>query len=160
MVPSPDRSDAWPTFLELWDRLLSESRAPGTVIVVEGERDVRSLRRLGVDGPILPLHRGQRLGAVAHRLLGEARRVILLTDWDTEGGHLAHRLQELLAAGGVEVDLDLRRRLARCVRGEVVHVEGLYGWARRTAEREGAPLDHFRPIDPDRDPSDGVAPTG
>lgn len=144
----PRREEAaavWADFLELWEMLVLDSIEPGTVIVVEGERDVQSLRRLGVEGRVLPLHRGQRLAALARELGEHARRAILLTDWDTEGGHLAYRLRDLLAAGPVEVDLDLRRRLARCLHGEVVHVEGLFRWAQRHAEREGAPLDHFRP---------------
>ncbi|MCI4344563.1 MAG: hypothetical protein L3J87_02935, partial [Thermoplasmata archaeon] len=69
--------------------------------------------------------------------------VVVLTDWDTEGGHLAQKLREFLEAERLTFDLDFRRRLARVLRGEVAHVEGLAGWARRTAEREGAPLDHF-----------------
>ncbi len=135
----------WAEFRELWEILLLESEDPQTVLVVEGERDVRSLRRLGLDGRVVPLHRGQRLPAVAKELLESARRAVLLTDWDPEGGHLARRLRELLEAGPIEVDLDLRRRLARCLRGEVVHVEGLYAWARRSAEREGGTLDELRP---------------
>jgi 5S rRNA maturation endonuclease (ribonuclease M5) len=160
MPRSPNRDAAWPEFLELWERLLEETADPRTAVVVEGENDVRSLRRIGVDGAVIPLHRGQRLAAVARHLDIVADRVIILTDWDTEGGHLAHRLEELLEAGRVKVDLDLRRRFARLLHGELVHVEGLYGWARRMAERQGAPLDHFRPMlpPPPTLPHEGRAP--
>ncbi|HTT26286.1 MAG TPA: toprim domain-containing protein [Thermoplasmata archaeon] len=146
MARIPDRAAAWAEFLEVWETMLEESAQARTAFVVEGENDVRALRRIGIDGAIVPIHRGQRLAAVARHLDVVADRVLILTDWDTEGGHLAHRLAELLAPGRVEVDLALRRRLARLLRGELVHVEGLYGWARRMAERQGAPLDHFRPM--------------
>lgn len=83
------------------------------------------------------------------------RRIIVLTDWDREGGHLAHRLLELLGAEGVSVDRDFRRRLARALRGEVAQVEGLAGWAHRAAEREGAPFDQWFPGAADGPEGDG-----
>jgi 5S rRNA maturation endonuclease (ribonuclease M5) len=106
-----------------------------TLVVVEGERDRRSLRRLGLKGPIVLVHRGRTISETAQHLAGTARRVIILTDWDTEGGHLAQRLKEFLGIGRSGPDLEYRRRLARILRGELVHVEGLYGWAARTAEK-------------------------
>jgi 5S rRNA maturation endonuclease (ribonuclease M5) len=138
-----DRETADPLddFLRLWQRLRTESTEPGTVVVVEGERDRRSLRRLGLPGTIVKVHRGRALAGTAHDLVGGSRRVIVMTDWDTEGGHLARRLREFLEAERLDLDLDYRRRFARIVRGELVHVEGLYGWARRLAERNGDSLD-------------------
>ena len=83
------------------------------------------------------------MSELAHDLGRRGRRVILMTDWDSEGGVLARRLKELLEAGDARVDLEYRRRFARVLRGEVVHVEGLAGWARRTAEGEGATLEEW-----------------
>ncbi|MGA8303311.1 MAG: toprim domain-containing protein [Thermoplasmata archaeon] len=130
-------------FARLWERLRSTSAEPGTIVVVEGERDRTSLRRLGLPGAIVTVHRGRALSGTAHDLVGRSRRVIVLTDWDTEGGHLARRLREFLEAERLILDLEFRRRLARIVRGELVHVEGLYGWARRLAERNGRSLDEL-----------------
>lgn len=138
-----DRRDIWPEFLDLWEELRGASTAPGTVVVVEGERDRTSLRRLGLPGPIVLLHHGRTLSQLAQELGQGTRRVIVLTDWDVEGGHLAQRLRELLRAGPAEVDLEFRRRIAQLLHGDLAHVEGLAGWARRTAEGIGAPLDHF-----------------
>ncbi len=143
MVESAQRIAVWPEFLELWERLLRASAEPGTVILVEGDRDRRSLRRLRVPGPIRLIHRGQSLAAVAEGLTQGVQRVIVLTDWDTEGGHFARRLRDFLGPSSIDLDLDFRRELARVLRGEVSHVEGLAGWARRTADRAGAPLEHF-----------------
>jgi len=128
-------------FVRLWHDLRLDSEEAGTVIVVEGERDVRSLRRLGIAGRIVTVHRGRTLSGTAHDLVGRAQRVIVLTDWDPEGGHLARRLKEFLESDRAALDLDYRRRLARIVHGELVHVEGLHGWARRLAERGGDSLD-------------------
>ncbi len=133
-------ADSFDEFLDLWSRLRADSVLSGAVVVVEGERDARSLRRLDLRGPIVHVHRGHSLSATA-QALASARRVIVLTDWDAEGGHLARRLREFLEAETLELDLDYRRRLARILRGELVHVEGLHGWARRQAEKRGDQLE-------------------
>ncbi len=134
---------AFEEFVELFQRLRADSRVPGTVVLVEGVRDRRSLRRLGLDGPIVVFHRGRSISGTAAHLVGGQRRVIVLTDWDTEGGHFVQRLKEFLTADRVELDLEYRRRLARILRGELVHVEGLHGWARRLAEQRGGSLEQF-----------------
>ena len=130
-------------FVELWQKLKAESEEEGALVVVEGERDRRSLRRLGLGGPVVLMHRGESLSKTAHRLVGHGRRVIVLTDWDREGGLFARRLKEFLGSERVDLDLEYRRRFARILRGELVHVEGLFGWARRLAERQGGPLEQF-----------------
>jgi 5S rRNA maturation endonuclease (ribonuclease M5) len=135
METARDPAAVFDEFWELWARIRADSRVPGTVVVVEGERDRRSLRRLGLRGPIVLVHRGRTISETAQHLSATARRVIILTDWDTEGGHLAQRLKEFLGGGRTGPDLEHRRRLARILRGELVHVEGLYGWALRTAEK-------------------------
>ncbi len=138
-----DSAEAFTAFAELWGRLRVESEERGAVLVVEGERDRRALRRLGLAGPVVLVHRGEPISKTAHRLVGQGRPVIVLTDWDGEGGQLAHRLREFLEAERVPFDLEYRRRLARILRGELVHVEGLYGWARRLAERQGGTLEEI-----------------
>ena len=133
--------DAFEAFVRLWGRLLSEEDGARTAVVVEGERDRRSVERLGWSGPVVLVHRGRPLSATASSLAGSCAKVIVLTDWDTEGGHLAHRLRDFLEAEPLVLDLDYRRRLARVLRGELTHVEGLFGWARRQAERRGEPIE-------------------
>lgn len=134
--------ESFPEFLELWSKLKNACEGDGAILVVEGERDRRALRRLGLEGPILLVHRGASISATAQHLLHRGRRVIVLTDWDREGGVLARRLKEFLEAESVPLDLEYRRRLSRILRGEVVHVEGLFGWARRLAEMQGGSLEH------------------
>jgi 5S rRNA maturation endonuclease (ribonuclease M5) len=140
---SAERESAWREFLRLWERLRADADDPGTLFLVEGERDRDALRRLGIRAPIHLVHRGRSLSEVALELSAAGRRVVVLTDWDTEGGHLAYRFRDLLLDGRLSLDFDTRRRLGRALRGEVVHVEGLAHWARRMAERAGAPLEHW-----------------
>jgi 5S rRNA maturation endonuclease (ribonuclease M5) len=136
-----DPAAAFEEFVDLWQKLLAEGRVPGTTVVVEGERDRRSVRRLGWSGAIAMVHRGRTISATAQALVDGSRRVIVLTDWDSEGGTFARRFREFLTADRAELDLEYRRRFARLLRGELVHVEGLFGWARRNAERFGIPFD-------------------
>ncbi|MCI4321344.1 MAG: topoisomerase [Thermoplasmata archaeon] len=135
------RTEAWPKFVRLFARLREESESGTAVVVVEGERDRRSLRGLGLRGPIALVHGGGTLAAFAARLARGGRKAIVLTDWDLEGGHLARRLREFLEAEAVGIDLEYRRKFARILRGEITHVEGMNGWARRVAEEAGTPID-------------------
>jgi len=152
-----DVDTAFAEFLELWKKLLADSLVPGTVVVVEGERDRRALRGLGIAGPIVAVHAGRPLSGTAERLTSQSRRVILLTDWDSEGGRLAHRLKEFLAPEPLQLDLDYRRRLARTLRGELAHVEGLSGWARRNADRRKESIEVLLGLG---DPTSPHVPTG
>lgn len=147
MEPTDPRQATWHAFVQLWQEFQGRTDEERAVVVVEGERDRTALQRLGIRGAVALVHNGHSLGAVAQSLAELRRPVIVLTDWDTEGGHLARRLREFFEASGVDFDLEFRRKLARLLKGELVHVEGLAGWARRSAEREGAPLDHFLPAD-------------
>ncbi len=153
-MPLPLPADpAFDRFVEVWLKLLDEEEDGACVVVVEGDRDRLSVRRLGWTGPVVAVHGGRTLSRTAHQLARGRRKTIVLTDWDTEGGHLAHRLKEFLEAESVELDLGYRQRLARILRGELVHVEGLYGWARRHAEATGRSLDTLldgRPGSPER----------
>lgn len=157
MSRATDPGTAFDEFLDLWRKLLAEADTPGTVIVVEGDRDRRSVRQLGWSGPIVAVHRGRPLSGTAEALVAESDRAIVLTDWDAEGGRLAHRLAEFLEADRVELDLEYRRRLARILRGELVHVEGLHRWARRNADERRTSLDVLLgPVDgADRERSTG-----
>ena len=143
MTSLRERRDIWPDFLEMWEALCADSARPGTCVLVEGERDRASLRALGLPGTVALVHQGRSMSRLAQELSEPGGTLIVLTDWDVEGGHLAQRLRLLLATGPARVDLDYRRRFARILHGELVHVEGLAGWARRTAEKAGAPLEHF-----------------
>jgi 5S rRNA maturation endonuclease (ribonuclease M5) len=96
---------------------------------------------LDLPGTIVEVHQGRTVSATAQALASTSRLVIVMTDWDTAGGHLAQRLKGFLGAERLRLDLDYRRRFARILRGELVHVEGLHGWARRQAEKRGDVLE-------------------
>jgi len=134
MSPPDTPLHRFEAFLQCWARLGLEARRPGTVILVEGERDRAALRRLGIDGEVEILHSGRTLADRIQELGDRHLRVIVLTDWDRQGGRLARRLGEYGPGGRPKIDLGPRRELATLLRNEVVHVEGLATWARRQAE--------------------------
>lgn len=61
-------------------------------VIVEGARDVAALRRLGLTGTILPLHRGQTVAEFGEAVSQTFPVVILLLDWDRRGRQLHAQL--------------------------------------------------------------------
>jgi len=119
------------------DRLTADNEE--VAIVVEGVRDERALRALGLQGPILLVNAGKDLLTLSEVIAADHRRVILLVDWDRTGGRLARRLQEVLEVHGVVCDVQHRRVLSSLVRREVQCIEDLPGFVERLRERVGVP---------------------
>ena len=104
-------------------------------VVVEGERDVKALRALGLAGEIVTLHRGVTVFHFCERLAADHRHIVILTDWDVRGGQLARLLRDGLAANGVKYDDDLRARLAALCQKDIKAVEDLHRYVERLAPR-------------------------
>lgn len=94
--------------------LLSEISGMVDVVIVEGPRDVESLRRLGYSGEIVSC---AVAGVNDYDLMtwvsGKYRRVLILTDFDQEGTTLNRRFAEILEHEGVKVEEGLRRMVGR-----------------------------------------------
>lgn len=106
-------------------------------VIVEGDRDEIALRNLGLGGEILKLNRGMQVFTFAESLNGSHSEVVLLTDWDRMGGHLAKLLREALEANGIRVNDAFRKDLIRATNGQVRHVEGLDTHVRNLRDRLG-----------------------
>lgn len=94
-------------------------------VIVEGRKDERALREMGLSGTVLRLDTGKSVFNFCEGLRGEHDRVIILTDWDRRGGRLARALREGLMANGISYDVELRKQIAFLARKEVKDVEGL-----------------------------------
>ena len=126
--------------LEVLDDLVAENLT--VPIVVEGLRDVESLRRLGCAGEVHTLNAGMTLHMRAERLAGRTEWVILLTDWDRKGDQLFASMRDKLAANGVRADGDFRDKLRMWMRPPVKDVESLADYvARNLARHHGKDLD-------------------
>lgn len=61
-------------------------------IIVEGKNDTAALRRLGVAGEIITLHRGSNIYEFCEDISERFDKVILLLDWDDKGETLSRTL--------------------------------------------------------------------
>ncbi|ABE52240.1 toprim domain-containing protein [Methanococcoides burtonii] len=104
---------------------LAEHSNNGAIILAEGKRDIISLKKLGINGPI-ELVTQSPLTEISERVASEKRRVIILTDWDRRGNILAAKLSEDLVYLGADVDMQLRDKLSSLVKKEIKDVESLY----------------------------------
>lgn len=128
-----DEAERFESLLLVLEELAEANRT--TPIVVEGPRDVASLRRLACTGRVLPLNVGEPLFAFCEGLGATTREVILLTDWDRKGGQLFESLHGNLAACGVRVDGTFRDKIQFWMRPPVRAVEDLAGYVDRNLER-------------------------
>jgi 5S rRNA maturation endonuclease (ribonuclease M5) len=106
-----------------------------TPILVEGRRDIESLRRLGCMGEIHALHAGKTLHDRAEFLAGSATEVILLTDWDRKGEELYEAMRVRLAANGVRAEGSFRDKIRLWMRPPVKDIESLAGYVARAMAR-------------------------
>jgi 5S rRNA maturation endonuclease (ribonuclease M5) len=100
--------------IEEMKELLSEICDLVDVVVVEGQRDVESLRRLGYSGEIVTC---AATGVNDYDLMTEVSAkygsVLILTDFDQEGVTLNLRFAEILEHEDVRVEKRLRRMVGR-----------------------------------------------
>ena len=123
--------------LDELEKLLDRLRAAGeqSPILVEGERDVAALRKLGLEGELLKLNRGEGLVARTDALSRHYKKIILLTDWDYKGVELHDRLKRLLLDARVSTDDFFWSRLRKLVGGGSRTVEDLPAFLELLRER-------------------------
>lgn len=112
----------------LQDLIKLNRKAP---IIVEGEADVRALRSLGVAGEILQINIGKGLFNLCEDISRKYDEVIILTDWDRKGGHLARVLMENLKANDVKYHTEIRAKLVYHCKKDTKDVEGLVSFLER-----------------------------
>lgn len=114
--------------LELMEELLEELlcfSTEGNIILVEGKRDLISLRQLGIKGRIeLVTH--HPLTETCERVAATGKEVVILTDWDRRGTILEKKIAEDLQHYGVKIKHQLRERVLSLVQKDIKDVESLY----------------------------------
>lgn len=111
---------------QLLERLIEES-ARGTPIIVEGKKDVETLRALGVQGTIVSAKTGgkSRLDVISEVEIARPREVILLLDFDRQGKEWSKILKERLERARIRPNLKFWKELQGLVSKEVKDIEGL-----------------------------------
>jgi len=119
--------------LEKLEKIVDDliERSPDEPIIVEGSRDVKALRDLGIEGMILAVNTGSSIVNLCETLSSEHDRFIILTDWDRKGGQIAHQLARGFESCDVKHDMLVRANIARLSKKEIKDVEGLPGFIRR-----------------------------
>ena len=114
-------------FLTGFVRDLNVMSEEGWLLLVEGMRDERALRKLGYSGSLVTVSRFGRRRAAAL----DAIKVVVLSDLDREGAVLAEKFLKRLTHEGVRTSLNERRRLKAASKGVFLHIENLSRFARR-----------------------------
>jgi len=108
---------------------LNDLSEEGAAVLVEGKRDAAAMRALGYDGPLFTVSILTSSPAARERLRAEVKRMVIMTDLDSEGRRLASRYIRFLSHEGIPASLDQRRRLSRASRGVFLHIENLRRFA-------------------------------
>ena len=126
---------------QLLERLIEES-ARGTPIVVEGKKDVETLKALGVQGKIVSAKTGgkSRLDVISEVEKTEAHEVILLLDFDRRGKEWSKILKEHLERARIRPNLKFWKELQGLVSKEVKDIEGLTSYV-ETLKKKAQNLD-------------------
>ncbi len=115
---------------------LLEASHNGAAIIVEGLRDERALRALGIRGPVIMASRRPALD-LAEDTARRYREIIVLTDWDLKGDEMALKIDQYLRLAGARPDMDIRSRLKKLVKKEIKDVESLSFYVERMRELNG-----------------------
>lgn len=103
---------------------LKELSEGGAIIIVEGRKDVESLRHLGINGE-MRLASQQPLLEFTESLVERREKLVLLTDWDKKGGLIAGKIIKYLLAYGIMPDIDIRSRLRSLSKKRIKDIESL-----------------------------------
>ena len=112
--------------LQILERLAEES-AKGTPIIVEGKKDIETLRAIGIEGKIISAKTGGKtlLDVISEMENIGAREVILLFDFDRRGKEWTKRIKQQLERAGTKPNITFWRELLTIVGKEVKDIEGL-----------------------------------
>ena len=118
---------------------LSESAERGAVIIVEGKRDILSMKKLGIKGSF-ELATRYSLFNFSERVASLGCEVIILTDWDRRGDLLAAKLSEYFENFGVKPELQIRNKLKLISQKEIKDIESLYTYVSKLRVKTGSSL--------------------
>lgn len=118
---------------------LKERMADGALVIVEGQKDVESLRKLGAVGKILPVKSSGKslLDALREIERQEVKEAILLMDFDRRGREWTMRLARHLEAMKIRPNLTFWRQLLGLARRDVKDIESLAGYIETLSEKIG-----------------------
>ena len=123
---------------KLLEKLAAETKK-GTPIVVEGQKDVASLKQLGINGDFVS---SKTQGKSFLDMLTEieqrrAKEVILLLDFDRRGVEWTHRLKQHLEKTRIKPNLTYWNELYGLVGRDLKDIEGLAAYLETLKKKIG-----------------------
>jgi len=98
----------------------------GMPILIEGKKDEKALKKLGIDGTFIKVSgSGLKLFEIAEKSVKSSSKVIILTDFDKKGEQLAKRLAEDIQSLGSYPNLEIRRKIMGITRKFIKDIESL-----------------------------------
>lgn len=109
--------------LELRDFIFQLNSIQDGVVIVEGKRDTKALRKLGFTGQVLEFY---KYGGMINFTDSAAKyeKIIILFDRDKKGRHLTGKTLNLLQRR-TKVDLSFKRKLRLITKGKIMFIEQL-----------------------------------
>ena len=117
-------------------KLVDES-SKGITIVVEGKKDVGTLRELGIEGPVLTVKTGGKsfLGVASEIELSAPSEVILLLDFDRRGREGTKLLRQSLERVKIKVNIDIWLELKALTGHEMQCIESLFSYLQNLSQK-------------------------
>jgi len=94
-------------------------------IIVEGENDIKALRKININGLIITINLGISIINFCDKIAEKYQNIIILTDWDKKGGYLCHTIRKNLE-GRVNCNTRYRELIAK--NSMIKTIEGLPSW--------------------------------
>jgi 5S rRNA maturation endonuclease (ribonuclease M5) len=116
---------------------ISEYAGKGAIIIVEGKRDVFSLKKLGIEGNF-ELATRHSLFNFSEKIAQFGSEVVILTDWDRRGDLLATKLSGYFESFGLNPELEIRNKLRAIVQKDIKDVESLYTYVSKLRLKTGS----------------------
>jgi len=100
-------------------------------IIVEGRKDMKALKSLGIERKIIRIKRGKRIFTIIERLRKKHDKVIILTDWDSSGGKLCYKIRKACESNAIKYDVEYRKQMIKFLKKEVKDVESIPTFIKR-----------------------------
>jgi 5S rRNA maturation endonuclease (ribonuclease M5) len=112
---------------EFIDELNCESE-DGSIIVVEGKRDLEALFSVGFVGQVTTYNKFKGIVDFVDNHSMTDKKIILLLDMDRTGKHITSKLVFHLQQRGSNVNLWYKRKLCQITSGKLRHIEDLVSY--------------------------------
>ena len=118
---------------------LAEESARGTPILVEGKKDVATLRELGIEGKIICAKTGGKslLEVVSAIEKAKTTEVILLLDFDRRGKQITNRIRHNLERAKIKVRLEFWLAILASGGKDMQCIEGLKAYLENLRAKTG-----------------------